>query len=107
MSLSNSLILMFQTLPNTNIPLISYDIAMIFSPSILFGTLVGILLILVLPDIFLLMMLLIILPATGIRTVYSAVLLWREETAKKESKSSNFEQIEDLEPQKTPGPSKV
>jgi uncharacterized membrane protein YfcA len=79
MSLSNSIILFQKKIPNTNVPMINYDLAMLFTPSILLGTILGVLFVIIIPDVVLLILLLILLTLTGIRTIVNAVNMFKAE----------------------------
>jgi uncharacterized membrane protein YfcA len=86
MSVTNMFVLVRKTHPGTDIPLINYAVSSIFVPSVLLGILIGVLLILVMPEIILLAALMLILAPTGIRTLWQAVVMWRKESSGEDKK---------------------
>lgn len=95
MSLTNMFILVRKTHPGTDIPVINYSISLIFVPSVLLGISLGVLLILVLPEVALLLSLMLILPPTGIRTLIQAVSMFQRENTEghKQEEESRYSML--------------
>lgn len=79
MSFVTVILIWKKTVPGSNTPLIDFRLASVFAPTVLLGTISGVVLILVIPEIVLLCMLLIILPLTGIRTLLNGIVQYRKE----------------------------
>lgn len=95
------LIVWRKKLPGTNIPLIDFRLLSIFTPMILLGTISGVLIILVTPEILLLVLLMIVLPLSGFRTVMNGIKMYKKENAEiAQTVEVELQKVETEEPER-------
>lgn len=79
-SISNLIIALFQKHPNTDRPMIDYDVSLLMTPTVLVGTILGVLLNVMFPNWLILLLLLVLLGFTTIRTFQKGIKEYREES---------------------------
>lgn len=79
-SISNLIIALFQKHPNANRPMIDYDVSLLMTPTVLVGTMLGVLLNVMFPNWLILLLLLLLLGFTTIRTFQKGIKEYREES---------------------------
>lgn len=93
-ALSSCFILFLQRHPTSNKPLIDYDVAMLFEPAILLGTVPGVLCNVIFPNWLILVLLIIVSTLTTFRTAWRGITTFKIEKKQQQEENQSIQNID-------------